>query len=1089
MIKMTNSFNYLRKVFLILMSLLAISPALIAQQGISGTITDATDGTPLIGATVLIKGTTNGTVTDVSGNFLLENLEVGNIIEVSFLGYISQDVVYDGTIIRVSLKQGSENLNEVVITALGIERATKALGYSVQEVNGGDLIQVKDPNLLNNLTGRVAGVQIVQGNSGVGSSSKMVIRGESSLSGDNQPLFIVDGVPVNNYTNSSITDSDDSGAQEVDYGNGAGDINPDDIESISILKGASAAALYGSRAANGVVLITTKSGKGTTGIGVSFNHTTTFERFLVLPKWQDSFGEGSVGEWMYEDGRGGGINDSEDLSWGPALDNGTSLTQFDGPSMGIVNGEYVPVRGGDVMARRAAEAAGLNADITATPWTSDPGNVNDFFETGVNMSNSLALTGANNQGNFRLSFTNLNSDGIIPNNDLDRNTVSLNAGYNLSKRLKVNTSATYLSTHNNHRPGMGYGSENPMYVFAWYGRQVNTQALKDYWQAGQENIQQFNYNYAWHDNPYINSFENTNAYDKNRLLGNISATYSITNALSLMVRSGLDFFRDSRVSKRVFSTQRFPRGMYREDDIFWIEHNTDFLFTYNKLLNTDWGINVSLGGNRMSQSNNFTSSIANELSVPGIFSLNNSAIPVEITQYDTEKRINSLYGLGQIDYKEMLYLEFTGRNDWSSTLPAENNSYFYPSVSLSAVISEIFDLPNSFSFTKIRAGYAEVGNDTDPYRLRSVYLSGTPYNSIPAVTEEGVLLNADLEPERQKSFELGADVRFVDNRIGLDLTYYNTLSNKQIIQLPQSVSSGYSNRFINAGEVRNYGIEATLYIQPLRMVNGFTWDVFINYAANRSKVISISEGLDEYIYASTTVYSNQSAQVFAIARVGDPLGNIYGTGFEKVNGQVVFENGLPVPDNELRLLGNYNPDYIAGIGNTFSYKNMNLSFLFEYRKGGVVVSRMFSIATTGGNLDHTVEGRNATDPVGEIVGEGVMFDAETNSYVPNTVAIAPQDYFVNFYKREHEESSTFDATFLKLREVKLGYVVPESFFRDSFIQGVSIAIVGRNLALLTDQHHFDPETLTYEGEQSVTGVEEMSYPSTRSFGFNININF
>lgn len=1059
---------------------------------ITGKVTDE-NGEPLPGATISVKGTSIGTVSDVDGNFNL-NVPENAVLSVSYVGYQTLEIpVANQTDISISLVGDALGLSEVVVTALGVKREEKQLGYAVQEVKEDELEKVRDHNYLNSLSGRLAGVNIVQGNSGVGSSARVIIRGETSLSSDNQPLFVVDGVPINNFTNPSITEPSSSGPQEVDYGNGASELNPDDIASITVLKGANAAALYGSRAANGVILITTKQGKMTKGLDVTFNFTTTFENVLVIPDWQNRYGQGSGGRFSYEDGLGGGVEDSEDTSWGPEFGPTGSIPQFDGQSVGP-DGEVL--RGGDWFARRGAP-------ITPTPWLARPDNVKDFFETGVTTTPGIAISGGSEKGDFRLSYTRMDAKGVTPNNDLTRNTFSLKTRYRFNDMFSARITASYLNGESDNRPSMGYGSENPMYAFAWYGRQVDTDALKEYWQRGFEGIQQFNYNSAWHDNPYMTAFENTNGFAKNRLLGNIALNFQFTSELSLMLRTGTDFFYDNRISKRANSTQRFPFGMYREDDVFFQETNSDVLLTYERNTGSEVRFTLSAGANRMHRVNTFTSNIANELSVPGLYTLSNSRIPLVTSQFDTEKRINSIYGLGQIAFREYLFLDITGRNDWSSALTnpdgnmESDNSYFYPSVSISAIASDIFNLPEPFSFVKIRGGYAEVGNDTDPYRLVSVYEFGIPYGSSQTAIEQDDLPNQDLRPERQKSWEIGLDLRLFSGRFNLDATYYNTRSEDQLISLPVSRSSGYASRFVNGGVIRNYGVELMLNSRILEFSNGLTVDIFANFTKNQGKVIEILDDQDDYVYAATAVNTRQEAQVFAIGRRGGTLGDIYGTGFQKTeDGQIIYNwdpndpNSipLPIPDPELRLLGNYNPDFTLGSGAKFGWKGLSFDFLFDWRKGGVVVSRMFAIATTAGNTDITAIGRE-----GGVKPDGV-YNAGTSEnpdyqQLPDNARTPAQTFYKAFYDRNHEESSTFDASFVKLREVKLTCQLPKVILSALPFEAASISLVGRNLKLWTDQGYFDPETLTYEGNSPVPGVEEMAYPSTRSYGFNINVKF
>jgi TonB-linked SusC/RagA family outer membrane protein len=1048
------------------------------------------DGLSLPGVNVLQKGSSLGTVTNIEGNYTIM-VEKGATIVFSFMGMEPQEIVFNGqSPIDVVLKEQNLKVNEVVVTALGIEREKKSLGYTMQGVKSEDLNNSKDPNLLNSLNARVAGVQITAGNSGVGSSSRMIIRGENSLANDNQPLFVIDGVPINNYTAPSVTTSSGSGAQEVDYGNGAGEVNPDDIESISVLKGANAAALYGSRAANGVILITTKSGKGEKkGIGVSVNSTITFEDILVIPPFQNEFGQGSKGEFSFVDGLGAGTNDGVDESWGPAFSDFDKLPQFDSPSVDA-NGN--PVRAGDIASRitgYTADGKPIYTAVTPTAWQAYPNNVEDFFETGVTKTNNVALSGNYDEGSFRVSYTNLDSDGIVPNVNLKRNTASVNANYNLSSKLSVRTFASYIGSESDNRPGSGYGPENPMYLFAWYGRNLNTESFKDYWQPGLENVQQFSYN-IWHENPYFNMYENTNGFRKNRMIGNIVLNYQITPKLSLMGRTGIDWFQDNRVSKRAYSSKRFQKGMYRETDVFFKEQNHDFLLSYSDLIGSSIQATFSVGGNQMKQMNTFTSTIANELAIPGVYSLNNTAVPLEATQYDTEKEINSLYGMAQFGYKDMIFLDVTARNDWSSTLPDGNNSYFYPSVSLSGIVSDMMELPKFISYAKLRASYAEVGNDTDPYRLRGVYKYTTPYASSYGLSDNEVIPSSKLKPEKQSSYEFGAELALFKGRVNMDVTWYRNNNSNQIIKLPIANSSGYSARFVNAGKIQNTGIEAMLNVTPVKTKN-FQWDMTFNFSKNEGKIKSIAEGMDEYIYKFSTPYDNDAAKVYAIAKEGDKLGNFYGTGFKQVevNGQMrtIYENGIPVPDPTIKKLGNYNPDFILGIVNSFKYKNFRVSAVFDWRQGGEVVSRFYSIASRTGVLDHTLKGR--TNGADGVIGDGVRWDASANGYVENDVKVTSQTYHKAKYRRVHEESALFDASFVKFRELSIGYTFPQKMMKNLPITDLSLSLVGRNLALWTEQDYFDPETGSYENENYMPGVEEFSYPSTRSIGFNLSFKF
>ena len=1055
--------------------LLVLNFSFAQQARVTGKVSDV-NNEPLPGATVLVKGTSRGTVTDVDGTYAIP-ASSGETLVFSFVWFETKEfAVGASSIINITLSEGVA-LNEVVVTALGVERETKALGYSVQAVDGSQFTEARETNVINSLSGRVAGVQITNSSSGIGGSTRVTIRGESSLNiNANQPLFVVDGVPISN----NIVGSSGRGNQETDYGNAAGEINPDDVASMTVLKGPAAAALYGSRAANGAILITTKSGKGKKGLGVTVNSNTTFDTILRLPQWQDKYGQGNNGQFSFVNGAGSGVADGVDESWGPELDKGTLIPQFDSP-------RSVPgFRGGDLNAP-------AGSTITPTPWVSQPNNINDFFQTGVTLSNNFALEGANEKSNIRLSWTNLDQKGTIPNTDLKRNTIAMNGGINVTDKLTVNSAINYQRTESGNRPSISYGTESLMYLWIWYGRQVNTRSLRNYWMPGLEGIQQFNYNYNYHDNPYFNVYENTNGQAKDRIFGNIMATYKFSPKLTLMVRTGLDTYNELRDRKRAFSTQRFPKGSYREDDLFFSEQNSDFLLTYSETTKPTWSYSVAVGGNAMRQDNRYVETVAPQLLIPGIYNFTNTAVNLQVNQFTSEKRINSLYGFGQIGYKNVLFLDVTGRNDWSSTLPVSNNSYFYPSATLSAVVSDMITLPKAISFLKLRGAYAEVGNDTDPYALSNVYNTAVAWGSIQAKAESNRLSNADLKPERTASFETGIDVRFMDGRIGLDFTYFDNRTRNQIIPIELDIATGYASRIINAGQIQNKGIEVVLSGNPVRSANGFNWNFMANFTRTRGYVLELTEGLTTY-----TLTGRNGANIQA--RIGERMGNIYGAGFARVEdpaspyfGQIIHNtSGTPITSPTLKNQGNYNPDWMLGLQNNFSYKGISLGFLFDYRHGGIVVSRTKTIGSTSGQLAETLLGRengyDLTQPGNGIISEGVIRNAD-GSFTPNTIKITSRNWHNRYYERNNVEAAKYDATFLKLREVTIGYTIPKSILGKMPIQDVKISLVARNLALWTENPHFDPETMAMGGGTLIPGVEDMAFPSTRNIGFNLNVKF
>ncbi len=1063
----------------ILIFLLCLTFSVQAQQrSVSGVITAAEDNTALPGVNVFLKGTASGTVSDVNGNYSI-NIPEGTAdptLVFSYIGYATREVLVENqSQISLTLSVDTKTLEDVVVTALGVERETKALGYATQSVEGRELTQARETNLVSSLAGKVAGVQVVNSGTTIGGSSRVTIRGESSLDiNANQPLFVVDGIPISN----EVVGAAGTGTLEVDYGNSAGEINPDDIASINVLKGPAAAALYGSRAANGAIIITTKKGKGQRGLGISVNSNVTFENPLKMPEWQDVYGQGNNGQFEFVDGSGSGIADGVDESWGPRMD-GQLIPQFDSPR------DVPGFRGGDLNAPEGST-------ITPTPWTTSPDNIDYFFETGVTFTNNIAISAANDFGNVRLSWTNLNQNGILPNTNLDRNTISLSGGIDIMEKLHINSSVNFINNQSDNRPAISYGTESIMYLWIWYGRQINTGNLRDYWMPGLEGVQQFNYNYNYHDNPYFTMYENTNGQNKNRLFGNISVTYDFTENLSLMLRTGMDYYDELRDKKRAFSTQRFPLGMYREDDIFFMERNSDFLLSYTNNSSDVWGFNVSIGGNQMKQIQDFQQTVAPQLLIPEIYNFSNSAVQLQVTEINNEKRINSLYGYAQFSYKNMLFLDVTGRNDWSSTLPEDNNSYFYPSVALSGVISDMIQLPNAIAFAKVRAAFAEVGNDTDPYQLLNVYEPETAFGNNQAKRESSVLKNPELKPERTQSMEIGADIRFFNNRLGIDFTYYQNNTKDQILPITLDISTGYSARIINAGKIKNYGIELMLTGSPLVKENGLKWDVSINFNRNRSEVVELAEGIEAY-----TLTERNGA--YTQARVGEQMGAIYGVGFARVEdesspyyGQIIHSaEGTPLRGSDLEYQGNYNPDWMMGIQNMFNYKGLNFSFLFDIREGGIVVSRTKTIGSTSGQLEETLYGRpNGYDldlPENGIVSPGVIETSEGN-YVPNDIKISSRDWHNRYYERNNVEAAKYDASYVKLREVRLGYTFPNKLFGSTPFRNVNFSIVGRNLALWTENPHFDPDIMSMSGGTLQPGIENMAYPSTRSFGFNLSFN-
>lgn len=1055
---------------------LLFTSILFSQKTISGTVTEKTTGDKL----PFVNVSTNngkGTTTNDAGFYSLEIDDSATTLTFSFLGYKTKKVtIGNETTINVVLEESETNLDEVVVTALNVNRKTKELGYVVQELKTKDVTEVKTPNFLDNLAGKLAGVTISQGATGVGSSSKITIRGEASFS-NNNPLFIIDGTPINNNTVFNFTNEAAAGFQEIDFGNGAMEVNPDDIESVTVLKGPSAAALYGTRASNGVIVINTKDGRKKQGLGISINSTITFDTAFRLPDFQNEFGQGNSGQFEFVDGLGGGINDNISYSWGPRLDVGNLIPQFDSP---VTLPDGTVVRGGDT-----SLYSGL--PITPTEFVSHPDNLKDFYRTGITTINNIAINDSFQRGSYRLSFTNLDSEAIIPGVNLERKTVALKLNFNPTEKTKVVASVNYVNSGSDNRPSNGYGSENVNYsLVAWGPRSLNINSLRNYWQPGLEGVQQYSFNYTFFDNPFFILHENTNSFNRDRVFGNIIATHNFTDNLIVSLRSGMDYSSEKRVFKRNFSTNRFKNGAYAEHEVFYREINTDFLINYNNTFG-NFSFDASFGGNRLDQNASTQQVQTTNLAQPGIFSLNNAASPIEAFNFESQKRINSLYGIVKLGYKDYLYVDITGRNDWSSALATpfsvDGTSFFYPSISSSFILSNVAKLPKSISFAKLRASVAQVGNDTNPFQTSGAFVSQTPFNGQPTFSNQNFIPNSNLRPEITTAYEVGADIRFFKDRLNIDFTYYNATTKDQILSLPIPISSGYNQQVINGGEVNTQGVEIILGATPV--VNAdFSWNTTFNFATNRSVIRDLPQEDGRLTLAYSRIYDSANQTVWFQVEEGGEIGDMYGTGYQKnAQGQfLIDDNGRYIADNNLQKIGNFNPDFTLGWNNNFRYKNFNASILFDWRQGGEIVSRTRALGNVGGQLAET-----AFRPDAGIVADGV----NVNTGQPNTVAVTPESFYRQFYDRNHEENNVYDASYLKLRQLSIGYTLnlKEGFLGLKDTSTMNFSIVGNNLFVITENPHFDPEQLAVQGNGFVSGVEDMSYATSRSLGFKVGFDF
>ena len=1059
-----------------------------AQQKITGAVTDNT-GDPVIGASITVLNGQEGTLTDAMGQYSIALYDGQTKLVFSYFGFETQTVDVSGkSILNVTLTPSEIQLEEVVITALGVSREERALGYAVQGLKSKDIASVPAPNAVDNLSGKLAGVYVTGGSSGPTASSNVTIRGQTSLNGNSQALFIVNGVPI---TNGLFSPGDGlNGSSTIDFGNGAQIINSFDIENISVLKGPAAAALYGSRAANGVIYVTTKTGQNSTGWGISVNSNTVIETPLKLPNFQDQFGNGGYGKYSYSNGATytGDYYDAFGENWGPRT-NGQLIKQWDS------NGEAVPF-----------EAA--------------PNNMRNFFQTGVSTNNNVSISHADENGDFRFSATQLNRRGIVPNTDLSRSTLQTSVGKKLfNNRLEFRANAMYVGSGSNNVPNAGYDeSSSVMYSFLWLPRNTAIDDLRDYWKPGQENVQQAYVEELWGNNPWMIVNENTNSFNARRLLGDINATYHINDRMNLRVRTGQDMKNDIRQYRRATSTKKVLFGSFREDRLSFMENNTEALLSWANaapLEQKDLRIDAKLGGNLMMQQS--SSLIANnpQLLQPGVFTLTNNRSNVQTEGRYARKAIRSMFGMASFAYKSMYYLDLSARNDWSSTLPVENNSYFYPAASASVVVSEMADL-GKISFLKLRGALAQVGSDTDPYLLNNTYSPSAMFGGYPAFGINSFATNPDLRPERTTSSEFGIDARFAKGRYGMDLAVYDMTTKDQIIYLPVASSTGRSSRLANGGAIRNTGIELQLYGDLVKS-NNFKWNSRINLGANRAVVVSLPEGVSGGYPIVANMFPNDggTAGLEYVAVEGELLGQLKGLTFERdADGNIIHQDGYPMVSEEKSTIGSYQPKARIGWMNSFSVGNWQANILFDGQIGGLIYSRSHTLHNTAGNLVNdddphldmnAIDGRAISsvsydsngqpvyteESAGGVVGAGVMYDSNGN-LVENTVSVPLRDYYYKYYgnvwRRDNIEPSTFDASYLKLRQLSVAYTVPKEKLANTGLEGLTISFIGRNLLLFSKVPTIDPETYSIRNGLFVNGYESTSMPSLRSFGFSINAN-
>lgn len=1057
------------------------------ERTVSGTVTSAEDGSALPGVNVVIKGTTTGVVTDVDGKYNISAPGDG-VLVFTFIGLAGQEVpINNRSVVDVAMSTDVTQLSEVVVTALGIEREKASLGYSVQEVSGEAVSTAKESSFISSLSGKVAGLSIKKSNS-LGGSVNAVLRGANSFTGNNQVLFVVDGIPISNSNLNTVAQQANSGG--YDYGNAASDIDPESIESISVLKGATAAALYGSDAANGVIMITTKKGARKEGIGVSVTHTTAFSQYdkSTFPEYQREYGAGygpyySAGAHpgLFErDVDGDGVLDlvvpsGEDASYGQRFDENLLVYQWD---------SFYPQ---------------LDSYGKPTPWTAPEHGAEYMFKTGVNNITSVSLSGGNDLGTFRLGYTRDNRTGILPNSHINRNVVDLHASYQLSPKLRIDGKVTYNRNEGKGRYGTGYSSLNVFQSLKqWFQTNVDLKDQEQAYLTTRENITWNPNSYLdtrphYFDNPFWVVHENYSTDQRNRFFGKFQATYDVTDWLNLMLRSGIDSYSDLQEERIAIGS--LDQSSYSKYQRTFEEYNNDLILSVNRNFSTDFSFHGLLGASLKNRRINSSDASTNGgLVVPRVYALSNSNSALEPpSEQDIHVRKYGYYAQLSFGFRNMLYLDVTGRIDKSSTLPENNNTYFYPSTSLSYIFSEMMNLP-ALSFGKVRIGFAKVSGDAPSYSIRNTYSADTPFGSTPVYYVSDVSNNSDLRPETTEEIEAGLEMNFFNNRLGFDLSVYKTNTIDQIMPVEVSTATGYNDKYVNAGEMENKGLEVSLFGYPVQ-TRDFSWRVNVNWARNVNTVVSLYEGGENLL-----IYSNWSTAINA--RKGEPYGTITGTNFiyHANGGRVVGSDGKYLATSSTtEVIGNIQPDWIGGVNNLFSYKNLSFSFLIDVQRGGDIVNYDYAFGNATGLYAETAglndKGFPKRSPVAE--GGGVRLPGVLEDGSPNDIYADASDYenALGFYggsvdtdKVMPDAFMVFDASYIKLREVTLSYRLPKQALGNLPLTNVSLGLFGRNLWIIDKNlPGGDPEYNVSAGNRQ--GIQNASLPGVKEYGFNVNIQF
>ncbi|MBS3992686.1 MAG: SusC/RagA family TonB-linked outer membrane protein [Bacteroidetes bacterium] len=1047
------------------------------EKTITGTVSD--ESGPLPGVSVLIKGTTVGVATDFDGKFSIK-AKVGDALMFSYVGFETQTKVVGSTnVINVTLS-GTQVLDEVVVTALGISKEKKSLGYSTQQVGGDEVARVKDANFMNSLSGKISGVEIKSSGT-MGGSTNVVIRGNSSLTGNNQALFVVDGVPLSNNNTNSINQQ--TGRGGYDYGNAASDINPDDIESINILKGGAASVLYGSSAANGVVIITTKKGKAKDNqLGLTVNSSYSIGNFdpSTYTKYQKSYGAGygayygSTGYFEDYDMDGDGSLDlvtpsTEDASFGAAFDPNKLVYQWD---------SFYPQLPDTYLKPR--------------PWLAANNDPTSFFETSVTAINSVSFDGATEKGTYRLAYTNFDQSGILPNSSIKKDIFDFGGSYNLNDKISVNSKVTYSRIKGKGRYGTGYDSKNPNQSFKqWYQTNVDIQEQRAAYFLTRENItwntnSPFDLTPIYFDNPYWTRYENYQNDERNRVNGHITLTYKVNDWLDVMARGTLDTYneiQEERVAVGSVDVSEYSKGLNSFQN-----NNYDLYLNFDKNFMADkLNVRGTVGANAVrSKANNIFAATTGGLVVPRLYALRNSKeLSVAPGEYDAEWGRNSIFGNVSLGYDNYLYLEGSYRHEKASTLPKDDNKFDYYSVSTSFLFSKFIE-SDVITFGKLRAGYAETGNAADALRIYDTYsnignMGGNPLYSLPASKN-----NANLKDESTKEKEIGLEMRFINNRLGFDLSAYDKSSINQIMSVSVSNATGYDSKWVNSGEITNKGVELSLNATPIKTAD-FSWDVNLNWSKNKNKVVSLYEGVNQLQLASV------QGGVSINATVGQPYGSIVGYNYvyNEKGEKIVASTGYYQKSASKEVIGNVNPDWIGGINNSFRYKNINFSFLIDVKKGGDVFSLDTWYGYATGIYANTVFINDLGNPVRNTLanGGGVILPGVLADGTPNTKRVRA-DYYANpwGYARATNAEHTYDAGFVKLREVALSYDFPKDVLKKLHVSNLTLTAIGKNLWIIDKSTPYaDPEAGLSSG--NIQGYQSGAYPSVKELGINLKVQF